>query len=294
MPQTAAYFLLGAMAISALPPLNGFVSEWLTLQAFFLGAFNTAGGDKLFLGICASLLALTSGLAAACFVKAFGLTFLARPRSHYAENAKEASLSMKAGMLFLAILTIVFGLAASAIIGSLAKVAGAVTGIDISAMKFSLNNITINPQAGNGTYLSVPLLALALILIGLIAFAVYKLFGTNKTRIYKTWDCGYYKLDARNEYTATAFSKPFRIAFSFFLRPYRKTQKTRDSFYHVKSFAYETHTTPVFIKHIYDPMLNIIFKLAKSMKRIQPGSIHLYLSYIFLTLLLLIVLMGRF
>ncbi|MCK9604606.1 MAG: hydrogenase 4 subunit B, partial [Candidatus Omnitrophica bacterium] len=83
MPQTAVYFLIGAMAISALPPLNGFVSEWLILQAFFLGAFNVTGGSRLFLGISAAMLALTSGLAAACFVKAFGITFLAEPRSRY-------------------------------------------------------------------------------------------------------------------------------------------------------------------------------------------------------------------
>ncbi|MDD4981806.1 MAG: proton-conducting transporter membrane subunit, partial [Candidatus Omnitrophica bacterium] len=88
MPQTAAYFLIGSMAISALPPLNGFVSEWLTLQAFFLGASNVIGGSKFFLGLCAAMLALTSGLAAACFVKVFGITFLARPGSHYAESAK--------------------------------------------------------------------------------------------------------------------------------------------------------------------------------------------------------------
>ncbi|MBP7089185.1 MAG: hydrogenase 4 subunit B, partial [Candidatus Omnitrophica bacterium] len=95
MPHTAAYFLLGAMAISALPPLNGFVSEWLTLQAFFLGAFNIIRGSKLFLGVCAAMLALTGGLAAACFVKAFGITFLAQPRSHFAKDAKEVALSMR-------------------------------------------------------------------------------------------------------------------------------------------------------------------------------------------------------
>jgi len=294
MPQTAACFLLGAMAISALPPLNGFVSEWLTLQAFFLGALNVIGGNKLFLGICAAMLALTSGLAAACFVKAFGITFLAQPRSHYAKEAKEVPLSMRAGMFFLALLTIIFGLAAVKIIKLLAVVAGAACNLDISAMTFSLNNLTLSPQAAKDVYLSVPLLALALAVLGIAGFAIYRLFGRVKAVIYKTWDCGYYKLDARNEYTATAFSKPFRIAFSFFLLPYRKTQKIRESFYHVKSFTYETHTTKVFKKYIYDPLLALVFKSAKSMRRLQPGSIHLYLGYIFITILLLIIFMRRF
>jgi len=294
MPQTAVYFLIGAMGISALPPLNGFVSEWLTLQAFFLGASSVIGGAKLFLGVCAGMLALTGGLAAACFVKAFGITFLALPRSRHAEEANEVSFSMKAGMFFLALLTIIFGLAAVPIIGLLAKVAGFSTGIDIGNMRFSLNNLIINPQIGKSIYLSTPLLGLALAGSALAGFAVYLLFARIKPVIYKTWDCGYYKLDARNEYTATAFSKPFRIAFSFFLLPYRRTQKIRESFYHVKSFVYETHTTPVFKKYIYEPLLASVFRAAKSMRRIQLGSIHLYLSYIFITLLLLIIFINQF
>ena len=294
MPQTAVYFLIGAMAISTLPPLNGFVSEWLTLQAFFLGAFNVTGGSKLFLSVCAAMLALTSVLAAACFVKAFGVTFLAKPRSHYAESAKEVALSMRIGMLILAVLIVIFGLAAALVIKLLAKVSGSALGIDISSMRFSLNNFTLTPQIAKNIYLSTPLLALWLIILGITGFVIYRIFGRGKSVIYKTWDCGYYKLDSRNEYTATAFSKPFRVAFSFFLLPYRKTQKIRESFYHIKSFSYETHTTKVFKKYIYDPVLAMVFKTAKSMRRIQPGSIHLYLGYIFITLLLLIIFMGQF
>jgi hydrogenase-4 component B len=132
-----------------------------------------------------------------------------------------------------------------------------------------------------------------LVIFGAASFVVYKL-GARKSVAYNTWDCGYYKLEARNEYTATAFSKPFRIAFSFFLRPYHRTQKVRDSFYHVKSFTYETHTTPVFKKYVYDPLLVFIFRSAKSMRKIQPGSIHLYIGYIFITLVLLLVFIRRF
>jgi hydrogenase-4 component B len=294
MPQTAVYFLLGVMAISALPPLNGFVSEWLTLQAFFLGAFNVIGGNKLFLGVCAAMLALTSGLAAACFVEVFGITFLAKPRSHYTESAKEVSLSMRIGMLILAVLIVFFGLAAPLIIKLLSKVSGSALGIDISSMSFSLNNFILTPQIAKNVYLSTPALAFWLILLSVAGFAIYRIFGRGKSVIYKTWDCGYYKLDSRNEYTATAFSKPFRIAFSFFLLPYRKTQKIRESFYHVKSFTYETHTTKVFKKYIYDPVLAVVLKTAKFMRRIQPGSIHLYLGYIFITILLLVIFMGQF
>ncbi|MCX5707840.1 MAG: proton-conducting transporter membrane subunit [Candidatus Omnitrophica bacterium] len=293
MPQTALFFLIGAMAISALPPLNGFVSEWLTLQAFFLGAIKVSGAAKLFLAVCAAMLALTSGLAAACFVKAFGITFLAQPRSSFALNAKEVGFSMRLGMFILSTLTVVFGLAAVFVVRLLAKVCGCATGIDLNGMSFSLNNFILNPQPGTSAYLSPLMLTLTLVVLGGAGFVLYRIFN-RKATIYNTWDCGYYKLGGRNEYTATAFSKPFRIAFSFFLLPYRKTQKIRESFYHVKSFAYETHTTPIFKKYIYDPTLDWVFKSAKFMRKIQPGSIHLYISYIFVALLLLIVFMQRF
>lgn len=294
MPQTAFCFLVGAMAISALPPLNGFVSEWLTLQAFFLGAAGAAGHVKIFLGIGAALLALTSGLAAACFVKAFGVTFLALPRSRYAQNAREAPVSMRIGMFSLAILAVVFGLAATVIMKVLAQVAGSATGIDVSAMSFSLNAWIVSPRAGTGVYLSTPLICIALVLLGVAGFVAYMLFGKERTRSCRTWGCGYYTLTARNEYTATAFSKPFRIAFSFFLLPYRKTEKVRESFYHVKSFSYETYTTKVFKKYIYDPVVTLVFRSAFFMRRIQPGSIHLYLSYIFVTVLALLIFMRKF
>lgn len=294
MPQTAAYFLLGAMAISALPPLNGFVSEWLTLQAFFLGAFHVTGGSKLFLGICAAMLALTSGLAAACFVKAFGITFLAQARSRFAQDAKEVSWSMKAGMFFLSVLTVIFGLAAVPIVKCLMKIASSVAGIDTTGMSFSLNNFTLSPQAGKDIHLCLPLLALVLVVLAAAGGVVYFSFRRRKAVVSKTWDCGYYQLDSRNEYTATAFSKPFRIAFSFFLMPYRRTQKIRESFYHVKSFTYETHTTQVFKKYIYKPILAFVMTTARSMRRMQPGSIHLYLSYILATVLLLLFFMQRF
>lgn len=187
-----------------------------------------------------------------------------------------------------------FGVAAVKIIKVLAIVAGSATGFDTARMSFSLTTIIVSPESVKNIYLSTPLLALALLVLGIIGFAIYKLPGRAKSVLYKTWDCGYYALHPRNEYTATAFSKPFRIAFSFFLLPYRKTHKIRESFYHVKSFTYETHTTKVFQKYIYDPVLSLVFKSAKFMRRLQPGSIHLYLAYIFITLVVLLIFVRHF
>ncbi|MCX5716338.1 MAG: hydrogenase 4 subunit B, partial [Candidatus Omnitrophica bacterium] len=94
--------------------------------------------------------------------------------------------------------------------------------------------------------------------------------------------------------TATAFSKPFRIAFSFFLLPYRKSEKIRDSFYHVRKFTYETHTTPVFRRYFYNPLVRLVYSTAFKMRRLQPGSIHLYILYIFIALAGLLVINSVF
>lgn len=295
MPWTAATFLVGSMAISALPPLNGFVSEWLTFQAFFAGVVNAPVAIKIFMGVAAGVLALTSGLAAACFVKAFGVTFLALPRSKNAREAKESPFSMKIAMAFLAALTVIFGLAAPIILKFLIKVSGGVIAVDTTNIGFTFNNFIIAPQEVGNIYFSPALIALTLLtVIGMTVAVIYLVLGKPKVARGTTWDCGYYKLDSRNEYTATAFSKPFRIAFDFFLLPYKKTEKIRESFYHIKSFKYELYTTSIFKRYIYLPAIAAIFKISDNLKKMQSGSIHLYIAYIFITMVALIIFMSRF
>ena len=295
MPWTAAFFLIGAMGISALPPFNGFVSEWLTLIVLFLGALAVTGGLKLFLALTAAALALTGGLAAACFVKAFGLTFLARPRSRKAELAQEVPASMNVAAGFLALMTVLLGLGAVWMIELLTKVAGSVMEINTAGLKYFSNSLTLAPQAGSGIYLSTPLMAVILLAaLGGTLAALYLAYGRGRAVTGATWDCGYYELTPRNEYTATAFSKPFRVAFGFFLRPYRKKERIKESSYHVKSLVYETRTKKVFKEYIYGPFLALVFGSGRLMRRSQPGSIHLYLSYIFLTLLVLLIFMRSF
>ncbi|HAJ56281.1 MAG TPA: hypothetical protein DCL35_00760 [Candidatus Omnitrophica bacterium] len=295
MPYTAGTFLVGSVAIAGLPPLNGFLSEWLTFQTFFLGATQGNGGIKVLFGLCAAILALTSGLAAACFVKAFGITFLGLPRSKHSQDAKKSPAAMKLGMLFLSILIFVFSFGACFIIRKLTSICGHITGINTDAMNFTVNNLTVTPWASKGIYLSTPAIAAVLSTIMLVAgSAIYFILCRRKNIIYNTWDCGYYKLGARNEYTATAYSKPFRILFSFFLLPHRRTKKIWESFYHVKSFSYETGTTSIFKKYAYKPFLNAIFGSAELIKRMQAGSIHIYIGYIFITIILLLIFKDRF
>ncbi|MCX5716337.1 MAG: proton-conducting transporter membrane subunit, partial [Candidatus Omnitrophica bacterium] len=188
MPVTALFFLIGTMGISALPPLNGFVSEWLTFQAFFLGILQSQGWVKIFMLLAAAALALTSGLAAACFVKAFGITFLALPRSARAQEAKEAGFTMKAGMAMLAVLVILFGIGSGIIAPLLFRVAQSVLGIEKAQVSFYL--VSVLP----------PMIAVLLVLFGGMVFLWFR-FGLRTKQVrYNTWDCGYYDLNSRNEY----------------------------------------------------------------------------------------------
>src|SRR5262249_4701812 len=109
MPQTAVFFLVGSIAIAALPPFNGFISEWLTFQSLLLSFRISAHTVNLIFAFGVAALALTSGLAAACFVKAFGVTFLALPRSEHAKRAREVEWRMRAAMALIALLCIVLG-----------------------------------------------------------------------------------------------------------------------------------------------------------------------------------------
>ncbi len=113
MPSTALYFLIGAVAISGLPPLNGFVSEWLTYQALLAGFGATTELTRVAFPVAGALLALTAALAAGCFVKAFGITFLALSRGAEAEEAREVGFSMRAGMGLLCRSCLLLGLGAT-------------------------------------------------------------------------------------------------------------------------------------------------------------------------------------
>ena len=209
---------------------------------------------------------------------------------------------MKFSMVFLSLLAVLFGLLAVPIVKYLSHLSQYITNIHLNT-SFALNNFTLITQSKNPIYLSTPLiLILFLLIIATAYFIIRRALPFQKVLINKTWDCGYYNLTPRceprfpnrGEYTATGFSKPFRLAFSFFLLPQTKTEKIKDSFYHTTSFKHEISTTPFFNKYIYSPILYLIMKTAKVTRKLQSGSINVYIAYIFATILLLIIFMEKF
>jgi len=297
MPVTAFCFLIGALSISAMPPLNGFMSEWLILQTLFSGALAGATFPKMkiFLALLTGLLALTGGLAAACFVKAFGISFLAGTRSKKTETANDSGWTMKAPMIFLTGLIFIFGIFAAPVFKVLIDTVSSVSGLNSGGAAFTFNVMSLAPRNNSTMSLNSLLLFGILVITEVTIFAVVKIITKKRTvTCAHTWACGYYRTTERNQYTSTGFSKPFRVAFSFILMPSRKLEKIRDSHYHVKAFKYEVHTKQFLNEYFYKPVIKRLFRFAEWSRKLQQGSVHIYIGYIFLAIVFLIVFLKRF
>jgi hydrogenase-4 component B len=212
MPQTAFVFLVGCVAISALPPLNGFVSEWLTFQAILLSPQLPSWGLKFLVPAVGALLALSAALAAACFVKAFGVSFLGRPRTPAAADARETDRSSLAAMFFLAALCLVAGVLPGIFIDALAPVANALVGMSMPHQA-GLDWLTIVPIAESRSSYNGLLVFVFVTLSGTIAaFAIHRL-ASDKLRRGPAWDCGYPDPRPSTQYTASSFAQPIRRVF---------------------------------------------------------------------------------
>jgi hydrogenase-4 component B len=289
MPRTALYFLIGACAISALPPLNGFASEWLVFQALFGGWSIPQPEVAVIMPVAVAMLALTSGLAAACFVKAFGITFLAIPRSVQAEQAHEAPWSMRVGMLSLALACVVLGLTPTVVAPMLGRI---LTGLvrfapPAAPVAFGLPLHMI----GSVGQISTPLLALGLLLVlALIPVGFWLARVNRRWRRGDTWGCGRIGQTARMEYTATAFAEPLRRVFAELYRPTSDLSIDfhPDSKYFVQSIEYRSELHPWLERVFYDPLLHAVRRAATYIRRLQSGSVHVYLVYMTLVLLVLL------
>ena len=209
MPYTGLFFLIGAVAISGLPPLNGFVSEFIIYIASFSGAMSMSPYSSLALIGAIAGLALIGGLAAACFTKAFGIVFLGEPRSKDAENAHESSTWMTIPMMILAAACIAIGLLGAAVIQVISPVIGVVLG---------------NPHTGEiriaANYLLYVTAGSTVFIVCLVAIAGLRSILISRHSVGKsvTWDCGYAAPTARMQYTASSFAQPIIDLFQFFLR----------------------------------------------------------------------------
>jgi len=290
MPQTALFFLVGSVAISALPPLNGFVSEWLTYQALLQGFGTTESLWRLVFPLSGAMLALTGALAAVCFVKAFGISFLAQPRSEHAKHAHEVAPSMLFGMAVLTLACVVLGLFPTHFVRLMDPLTQELTGQQLSAQLRLADGLVLASLTENTGTVSTLGIALMFVCLLPIPFGLCLVFARNsKMRRGPTWDCGQRGLTPQMEYTATGFSKPIRMIFKALFRPRRDVQREYDfSPRFAKKLRFESHVEEVFVRRIYRPGQILIIRASRRIRAIQAGSIHAYLLYIFVTLLLLL------
>ncbi len=280
MPQTAALFFVAAAAAAALPPLNGFASEWMIFQALLAGAGTPQPTAAIGAPLAVGVLALTSGLAAACFVKAFGITFLAMPRSDRAAQAQDGHWSARAVMAVLAAACVALGWTAPRVAAMTYGVIGAVSPLTAPTGPAGAAQAWLT--APNGIARVSPVLITLLVGAVIVATAAVLRSRGLTLRRADTWGCGRLHQTPRMEYTSSAFAEPLRRIFSELYRPSEDLSVSvhADSPYFVRSITYRTQVVPWFEQALYDPLLGGVRRVAGWVRRLQGGSVHLYLLYV--------------
>jgi hydrogenase-4 component B len=283
MPWTGACFLVGAAAISGLPPLNGFVSEFLIYLGAFTGTADSAGAVVTLIPALVTIgsLALIGGLATACFTKAFGIVFLGEPRSRHAAHAHEAGLAMRLPMLALALGCAAVGLFPFLVIRALAPVLLIVTHQPAGAVAAALSgaDAALRMVAVGGVILLAGVLTLGLIRRRLLA--------GRQVEETVTWDCGYARPTARMQYTASSFAQPLTLLFHMVLRTRIRLVPPEGPF--PREAALATDTPDVFREGVYRPVFAGFEHALDRLRVLQHGRVQLYVLYIVLTLIALLV-----
>ena len=290
MPLTAFTFLVGCVAISALPPLNGFVSEWLTFQAILQSPQLVSWGLKFLIPAVGALLALSAALAAACFVKAFGITFLGRPRTEAARRAHETDAFSLTSMFALATLCLIAGILPGYFIDALAPVAKSMVG-ESMPLQHGVPFLSIVPIAEGRSSYNGLLVFLFMVFSGVAAAIVIHRFASDRIRRGPAWDCGYPDPSTQTQYTSSSFAQPFRRVFGTLVfraseqvdmpppgdqRPARLVVRLTDTIWDA----------------LYEPIAVVVGTIADRLNRLQYLSIRHYLGFVFVSLVGLLLVLA--
>ena len=290
MPHTAFAFLAGCAAISALPPLNGFVSEWLTFQAILISPQVPQLGLKFLIPAVGALLALSAALAAACFVKAFGVTFLGRPRTGAAESAHEVDAFSRAAMFVLAALCLLTGVLPGYMIDLLAPVVGDLVG-DQMPIQWALPWFSIVPIAESRSSYNGMIIFVLLGGFGTLTAMFIHRFATRATRRSAIWDCGYPVASPVTQYTSSSFAQPIRRVFSATVFQVRerldmpRPGELRAGHFHTKVFD------PAW-RFAYGPLARAVWRSAEKLNVLQFLTIRRYLTLVFVALIVLLIVVA--
>ena len=293
MPWTGLFFLLGCLSISALPPFNGFVSEWLTFQTALQAPALESGVLRAVIPIVAAILALTGALAAACFVRVYGISFLGQPRSRHVRRAREVRTGMLVAQGSLAVLCVITGVLPTMVVTLIGRVTESVLHQPITAATRN-GWLWLTPVGRETASYSAPLIMLGLVIALAVWIGVWawlrKSRRTNPVARGDAWDCGSGMLTSRTQYTATAFAMPFEQVFRHTWR--LKTQHRREMNSALptipKDLEYQQLVEDRTWLWFYAPVGKLVLNASRRVARIQTGHLRHYLAYSFLTLIVLL------
>jgi hydrogenase-4 component B len=285
MPRASVITFVGTLGIAALPPFNGFVSEWLIFQGLFQGFRTGSHLVGILIVLAAATLGLTGGLAVYAFVRGYGIPFLGMPRTRQAAAASEARQPV-AGPGLLAVACAALAVGAPVMLAGLARAMRTVTGVTLRPLLLP-GNLTVIPahtkfSGFSPTWLTVFLLAV-LAVPALIYLAGRPRAGS---RIEPVWDGGIVAFKPRMQYSAMTFSAPTRVMFDALYRPSVSVRRASDDPAGSSGpVHYESQATPIFERYLYRPVIRAFEWLADVVRPIQSGDVNLYLFYVFAAVL---------
>ena len=274
MPRTSALFLVGAVAICGLPPLNGFVSELLIYLGLFAAARSSEASVWLTPSLAAAALALIGGLALACFVKVWGAAFLGRPRSEKVSGAHDGGNLLLVPMGLLAACCAAIGLAPAAVAGFLERAVGSFAPAS-----------TIVPLRSLAPFAALSLAAAALLaFVGAVGVVLSWRLRAGVSSVAPTWDCGYAAPTARMQYSSSSFAEMLVGLFRWALRP--SFHRERPVGFFPSPTRFESHVDDAVLDQLLRPAISSVGAWLSRLRWLQPGSLHLYILYVVCALVL--------
>lgn len=286
LPKTVVLMLVGSLGIAALPPLNGFVSEWLIFQGLFQGFRIGSHLTAVLLVVAAAVLALTGGLAVGAFARSFGIPLLGMPRGAGAAAATEQSQPWLGGA-FLAGACVFLALGAPLVLGALGNVAGEISGEHLGGLLL-VPGLTIIPAHVAFSSLAPTWLAVCLVAMLAVPFAISRVGrGREADRVGPVWAGGMLRFRARMQYSATTFANPVRVTFDRLYRPTVEVARASDDPAGQSGpVHYGFRVTPVFERGLYQPAARLLSRIGAAANRLQSGNVNTYLLYVFVAILI--------
>jgi len=286
MPLTSFAFLVGCVAISALPPFNGFVSEWLTFQAILQSPALPQWGLKILVPAIGGMLALSAALAAACFVKAFGVTFLGRARTSAAEAAHEVDCYSLAAMFGFAALCLFTGILPGLVIDGLAPVTRELIGVSMPA-QLGTPWLSIVPIPATRSSYNGLLVFVFIALSAMLTVYVVHRFGSQALRRAPAWDCGFPDSSPATQYTAGSFAQPIRRVFgtlAFGVNEHVDMPRPGE----IRAARLAVELTDRIWGRLYQPIVDAVGFIGERLNQLQFLTIRRYLSLVFVVLVVLL------